>query len=462
MNFKTNSLANRLFLHFVLISGGLFAAIILVFYLISYRFSDVALEMSFKGMSEDIVEQLSLAEDGRIVFEANNLVEKWGFDALYNNLGFRVVDLRSGAMLFSSTPHDAVQPLVNALSKDLRIGFNQNLNGASAYRTKLQLNYPPNLHTSQPELVLDLIRSDLLGALANEAVMPAMTNVAVLTMAAAFIVFVVVSLKSVGYLVRPVEVLSRQLGSIKPNQLNRRLNVAHLPAEIAPLVTALNQAMQRVEEGFEEQKRFVANAAHELRTPLAVMQTRIEVVKDLATVKKELLNDIGYMSRIVEQLLDLSRAQNKAAYEPTQVSLNDIAIDVCMLLAPLAVSNYKELEFQKAEPDSIVLGDKGALTVMAKNLIENAIKHSKPHAHITVQIVQNRFMVKDSGPGIHEADRAMIFERFWRKSQSNSGSSGLGLAIVHEIAIAHQATILLESPNEMGGSSFVIEFKRDV
>ncbi|NMM42464.1 sensor histidine kinase [Pseudoalteromonas arctica] len=450
MNVERNSLARKLFTHFILIGGTVFGAIIFLFYLISYTFSDIAVEMSFKGMSHDITEQLVVDKDSSIRFESNNLVEKWGFDSLYNNLGFRVVDFESNAIIFTSAQTHAKQPIVGMLPNSLDVGFTKGLNGTNVYRTIFNAN--------GKVYALDLVRSDLLGELANEAVMPVITNVATLTMVAAFVVFVIVSFLSVGSLVRPVEDLSAQLSAIKPQQLNKRLNTTNLPAEIAPLVLALNQAMNRVEEGFEEQKRFVANAAHELRTPLAILQTRLEMAKGLSSVKQEVLKDIGFMSRIVEQLLDLSRAQNRQSYEKDNVSLNNVGTDMCMLLAPLAVGNNKDLEFQKSETDFFVSGDKGALSVMVKNLIENAIKHSEIGATIILRIEKDKLFVKDSGPGINQAEKGKIFERFWRKSQSNMGGSGLGLSIVNEICLAHNARIILDTPNELGGSTFCVVF----
>ncbi|WP_102794892.1 ATP-binding protein [Bowmanella denitrificans] len=450
MKLSQRSLARRLFLHFLFIGGGVFALIGLMLYLFSINFANLAVEQSMFGMTEDIQENLYFDAQGSLQYRSDSVAEKWGYDALYNNLGFRVMDQQSGQILLTSIREPEQQHLIAGLPQQIPLGYSRLADDTDCYRILFEL------HGRQ--LMVDLARNDLLGELANEAVMPVLEKVSILTMGAAFLVFIFVTYLSVRTLVKPVNDVAAQLQQIKPNQLDVRLPVDQLPSEILPLVQSLNSAMDRVEKGFNEQKRFVANAAHELRTPLAVLTTRVELAELPDDVSTPILGDARYMSRVVEQLLDLSRAQNQSAYRHKAVDLNKVGKDVCMLLGPLSVTYDKELEMESGEGDCRVQGDQGALIILTKNLLENALKHASPGALVKLVIGADSLSVIDSGPGIDEADRVKLFERFWRKDQTSLSGSGLGLSIVSEIAHAHNASITVIGKNNLGGASFIVRF----
>ncbi|GAA0349887.1 ATP-binding protein [Bowmanella denitrificans] len=454
MKLSQRSLARRLFLHFLFIGGGVFALIGLMLYLFSINFANLAVEQSMFGMTEDIQENLYFDAQGSLQYSSDSVAEKWGYDALYNNLGFRVMDRQSGQILLTSIPEPEQQHLIARLPQQIPLGYSNLADDTDCYRILFELE--------GRQLLVDLARNDLLGELANEAVMPVLEKVSILTMGAAFLVFIFVTYLSVRTLVKPVNDVAAQLQQIKPNQLDVRLPVDQLPSEILPLVQSLNGAMDRVEKGFNEQKRFVANAAHELRTPLAVLTTRVELAELPDDVSTPILGDARYMSRVVEQLLDLSRAQNQSAYRHKAVDLNKVGKDVCMLLGPLSVTYDKELEMESGEGDCRVHGDQGALIILTKNLLENALKHASPGALVKLVIGADSLSVIDSGPGIDEADRVKLFERFWRKDQTSLSGSGLGLSIVSEIAHAHNASITVIGKNNLGGASFIVRFDSHV
>ncbi|WP_440053127.1 sensor histidine kinase [Pseudoalteromonas sp. T1lg65] len=450
MKITKQSLARKIYLHFVIIGSMVFTLIGTTLYLFSINFANLAVESSMFGMSEDIQEHLYFDQNNQLQYYTDNVAEKWGYDALFNNLAFRVVDVASNQILFKSTLSESGSEAMSALSDTIPMGYSH-LDGVDRYRIAFELDSRP-LH-------LDLARNDLIGELANEAVMPVLSQVAIVTMVAAFLVFMVVGFLSIRSIVRPVRKVASQLEEITPEQLSFRLSSEGLPVEIQPIINSLNQAMTRVEAGFDEQRRFVANAAHELKTPLAVLNTRVQLAKLDPATNAGVLTDVSYMTRVVQQLLDLSRAQSRLGYEKTELSVLELAQEACMMLAPLALSLDKELEF---EPDEHaghkIVADKAAVHIMVKNLIENGLRHSNDNATVVIRATHNLIEVADNGPGINEQNYEKLFERFWRQEQSSLTGSGLGLAIVKEVVDLHNAKLTVECKNELGGATFKVLF----
>ncbi|KZN64401.1 sensor histidine kinase [Pseudoalteromonas luteoviolacea] len=446
---NTDSLARKLFLLFTVLGCGVFALIAGILFLFSINFANIAVEKSMHGMAEDIPDTLHFNKDGQLIYTATNMAKKWGYDALFNNLAFKVSDSQTGEILLTSNPYQATSAALLALPRVMPEGYSFS-NGIDRYRIAAEIQ--------GRTLFVDLARDDMIGELANEAVLPMLGQVLTLTMVSAFLIFIFVGYISIKAVVKPVKNVAAQLDSIEPSQLDRRLDNEGVPSEMLPLVNALNETMDRVETGFNEQKRFVANAAHELKTPLAVLRTRLELANLPDKIGCELMGDITYMTRVVEQLLDLSRAQNQNSYLHKPVNVSDIAKDVCMLLGPLTLTYKKELALEEINENTTVIGDQAALIIMLKNLLENALKHASEGAQIIVEVASDRISVKDSGPGIKEEDRVKLFERFWRKEQSTLTGSGLGLAIVHEVVVAHNARIDVECKNDMGGATFHVYF----
>ncbi|WP_249364752.1 sensor histidine kinase [Pseudoalteromonas rubra] len=175
-------------------------------------------------------------------------------------------------------------------------------------------------------------------------------------------------------------------------------------------------------------------------------------------IREEIVNDVAYMSRVVQQLLDLSRAQNFVVYNKVPVSLSALAQEVCMMLAPLAVQFDKELSLDTEPGLAQILGDKAAVHIMIKNLVENALKHSKDNAKIQVRVSATELEVSDNGPGIQSQFYDRLFERFCRQEQSTLSGSGLGLPIVKEVVDFHNAKLTVTCKNEQGGASFKVVF----
>ena len=202
-----------------------------------------------------------------------------------------------------------------------------------------------------------------------------------------------------------------------------------------------------------------ANAAHELRTPLTILQGRVELNDIPATIKATLLTDISYMSRLVEQLLDLSRAQSQHSYSIQPVNIVEVMSQACELLGPLVLSLNKDLELIVNDKKFTVEGDKASLTVACKNLLENALKYSPEQGKVIAVVSHNSISISDNGPGFNDLDKVMATQVFWRKDQSDNKGSGLGLAIVDEIIRTHNGRLLIGRCPQLKGAMMTLEFQ---
>jgi signal transduction histidine kinase len=256
---------------------------------------------------------------------------------------------------------------------------------------------------------------------------------------------------------RPVVQASDQARSIGPTRTDVRLPVAEMPNEIRPLVLAVNQALDRLEQGFRVQREFTADAAHELRTPLTILRTRIDTLAD-RTIADALRQDIAGMSRIVSQLLDIAELETFAV-DPSEIAdLRTVCSEVAEFLAPLTLAQGKNIALSGANGPVWVRGNPETLSRAVRNLAENAVHHT-PQA-TTVEIVVSEtgsVAVLDQGPGIPDSERELVFRRFWRRDRRRTGSAGLGLSIVLRIVEAHAGTITVEN-RPTGGAQFCLSF----
>lgn len=245
-----------------------------------------------------------------------------------------------------------------------------------------------------------------------------------------------VSLVTIRNSLLPLRRLSAKAAAIGPASTDIRLPETEVPREILPLVHAVNSALDRIEAGFQMQKDFTADAAHELRTPLAVLRAHIETLPDPAT-REALGRDVDSMTRLVGQLLAVARAETLTIALDEQADLNSIAVDVGTFLAPMALKQQRLIEVIEAPSPCLVKGNGEAVFNALRNLVENALTHTPPGTTVTVRVERPATLrVEDRGPGVPPEQRERIFQRFWRAERRKSGS-GLGLAIVRQIMDAH-------------------------
>lgn len=275
------------------------------------------------------------------------------------------------------------------------------------------------------------------------------------------IIFAITGALGSYYLVRillhPLLLLDQQVNSIDANSLSYRLDSAGSPDELRSLARAFNRMLERLEQSFEQQGRFIADAAHELKTPLTTLRANLEVVQQdsNATVSDyqrmgEVFNQtLTRMETLVNDLLLLARGERGILLEPIylQVILEEILED----LRPLAHRRQVNLQMQ-VDDEETILADNFLLSRALSNLIENGILYNHAGGVVTIKaragIAAVVIFIEDTGIGIHPDEQPRIFDRFYRIEQSRSregGSSGLGLAITAEVVRLHGGHLRVES-----------------
>ena len=280
--------------------------------------------------------------------------------------------------------------------------------------------------------------------------------------------------------VAPLKQLHARMVAREAHDL-RPLEAGNSPEEVEPLINAFNELLQRVEQEGAAQKRFIANAAHQLRTPLAGIRTQAELaMRDIGEAgKTEALNKIAAgtarTAHLINQLLVLARTEGAAA-SALPLSLIDIvplARDVVAGRYPAAAAKQIALSFDAATAPILIQGHPDLLRELISNLLDNAISYTPQSGNVAVRISNAEMIsleIEDDGIGIPLAEQEMVFERFYRvlgsadaaASSVASVGSGIGLAIVREIATRLDATVTVASPANLTtgrGSVFTVKFK---
>lgn len=251
---------------------------------------------------------------------------------------------------------------------------------------------------------------------------------------------------------RPLRMASAAARRVGPGAPGVRLPAAGLPRELAPLVGAVNAALERLERALEAQRRFAGDAAHALRTPLAVLAARIELLGDrpgLAALRE----DADRLTRLVGQMLALSRLEGLPLDVSGRFDFREVVAGVVAALAPLAATHGVDLALAGVDGAMPARGDAAAVELALQNLLHNAIQHAPAGSEVEVELaLPATARVLDRGPGVPEAARKTIFERFHTE---RPGGAGLGLAIVAGVAASHGGSAWVE-PRAGGGAVFVL------
>jgi signal transduction histidine kinase len=293
-----------------------------------------------------------------------------------------------------------------------------------------------------------LVAQLMLGAM-DELVPP------ILLLLIAVVVVVVVTVLSS---LRSLRAVSRQASMLSLNSLGERLHAKHLPRELVSLVQAVNGSLDRLAADYRVQREFTANAAHQLRTPLATLRARLEShlsAQELGDVTFE----IEQLARLVEQLLCLARLDSEEQFQFATFDAYAVALEVARELAPAALE--AEHFVTAATPAASVLthGNATLTRLVFRNLIENAIQYTPAGTSITLSAEAASVIIADNGPGIAADAAASLFERFRRGTHASGPGAGLGLAIAKCIMDRQGGRLSLDA-NAARGARFVMEFPK--
>jgi len=267
---------------------------------------------------------------------------------------------------------------------------------------------------------------------------------------------------------QPLHVLADEIAQRSSRDL-RPIPEQHVFLEVRALTDTINDLLERLGSAIATQQRFIANAAHQLRTPLAGLKLQVERAQreqDLPAMKPALMHIQGCadrMSHLTTQLLILARSEPiDGDYELRPVDLCKLAKDTCMDWVPKALQRHMELSFEGAKRALYVRGDEVLLRELLANLLDNAICYGHDRGNIIVKVQSYPspcLIVEDDGPGIPELEMGKVFERFYRIPGSPGDGCGLGLAIVKEIADLHKAQLELRRISAAGGTRIELVFK---
>ncbi len=354
----------------------------------------------------------------------------------------------SGRRLYISHPD-------SQLPASAQLGFSTTGSAQGDWRVYAAIFEDVLIEVAQPMRV----RRELAAAIALRTVLPVLVLLPVLGV----LIWLIV-----GRGLLPVRRVAEEVAARRPGAL-APLAVTGLPDEIRPLVAALNDLLARLARALESERNFIADAAHEMRTPLTALQLHVQLAERAESpeqVRAELgplRAGLARVAHLVEQLLALARAEPEVpASAMREVDLLELARAVIVANTARALERQLDLGLV-AETSLRVEGDPEALDTLLTNLVDNALRYTPAGGRIDVELIKQdgvaELAVTDTGPGIPEAERERVFARFYRGDSTHSPGSGLGLAIVRNIAARHGATVVLETPATGAGLTVRVSFK---
>lgn len=447
---KTPSLALRLTLVFSLSIAIVAGLYLWVQVLLANRFGDFITQQSLMGQTHDIAEAIDIDERGVLSVQLQGQ-DVESFDAFFANLKYRVVSHRGEVLATSDGDFGSLLPDALMIRHDDHY-VQTEINGTPFHVASVR-------HRVQgQDYWVQVGRSDRFAKLAQEAIIPAMAEAVAIMAALSIGVLAVLSYWGIRSVLHPIRLASQAASSVGRDNLSARLPIDPIPVEIRPLVIAFNDVLTRLEVAFNAQQRFFANAAHELKTPIALLRGQLEAQGD--RIPPETLDDVDSLGRTVNQLLHVAEVAGGRALKKHPVSLDEVTRQVSSFLSWRAQKAEVSLQIVRESPDLQVMADAGELFVLLKNLVENAVDHSPSGGTVRISLGAERIGVEDQGKGVPESQRSQVFERFWRAADNARPGSGLGLAICMEVARAH-GWHLVCTRSEMGGALFELRFQAD-
>jgi|GEM_PF-3139103 len=441
------SLARRLSMTLILSFAGFMVLATLIFLLLSRHYWEAAdIQSSTDPLFEALAESVRLDDQGRAVLQPTPELRLLARH--FPQLTYAVWDPQQKFVLAGSHP---------ALGRELSYIRTHHLQEANFLRQtqdKLVHSYFKIFPTAAKRPMLLALayhstptRDGLTWAYYE------LTNEILPLIVPLFLIMLVIGQQTIRRGLQPVERISQQVAELPPLVHAHQLLLDDVPDEIVPLVAAFNQALASIHDVFQQQRRFTADAAHQLRTPLAVLQARIDSLEPSPTTQL-LTADVARMARIIQQLLKLARVQNDLTPIRVQMDLAALAWQVGAMMMPLASQRGIKIVIKTPEQSVWIRGDPHQWEDVLTNLIDNALQNTAPGTSIEVRVEPGvELLVRDHGHGIAPHLLPHLFEPF-RRGQGGKGA-GLGLAIVAEIVAAHRGIIKAQNRPD-GGACLTI------
>ena len=428
----------------------LMAAIIVtgggVVYFVAHRAATVAYDRALMDVSLALASQVEII-DGSLHLQLPAIAEKVLLVDGYDKLFYEVVDLNGKTVAGNIELPRPTQPF-----EDGKLYYDGKLNGKSVRVAALSSERNGTsfiVLSAETELKRDW--------LVGEIVLAMLVPEGLLIIAAIFMIR-----RSVRHGLASILPLREELVRRTHTDLSQ-LPLKDIPEEIYPIFTEVNELLARLSNSLDANRRFIADASHQLRTPIAALQAEAEIALRSPHPSESLKRIVAGTRRITHlahQLLTLSRLEPQQKHAPMTVDLAQLTRDAAERWIPLALERSIDLGFELNPAN--VMGDPIWLEELFNNLIDNAIRYTPTGGIVTVRCNgtanQVSWEVEDSGPGIPEEEHERIFERFYRLDTTGVDGCGLGLAIVHEIANNHNASITIGKGPNLGGALIRVTF----
>jgi signal transduction histidine kinase len=421
----------------------------------------VAVVMSLPAGSmvrDDLTSHVERLEEGMVFDAADRLVAVelpyrivQMYDGLAKDVAYRVMDMQGTPLLASPAG-----PALTALQGE-PFGTAEHYSSATIDRVKLRV-LTTSVRQHGTTYIVQVARSERMVSLlvTNSSKIALAAGLSAMLLGVFF--FCLLVLWTSRRILRPLRDASAVAAGIALRNLTARLDAQRLPSELTPLIDAFNSALERLEKGYRVQQEFLAAAAHELKTPLALIRAEIEVGAQPG--REHLLKDVDLMARQVHQLLHLAEVSEARNFAFEACDAATVVSDAVSYLARLAERNGVRADHLPPPQPVPMQADGGALFILVKNLVENAIQHTAPGEVVTVRVDATGLRVRNRGPYIAAEDKPKLFTRFWRGAGSTHEGAGLGLAICEEIAMAHGWGLSAHDVTMPPGTEFRVDFRR--
>ena len=433
---RLNSIRLKIVMAFV--AGTLLSIMLVVLVAVLALRTNVLARVDLSDMAGDLATKVHFDRDGKAQLgDEDHHALRWAFDSLGREVAYRLVD-DAGQVVLLSEAGPAYWPdgLLPRAAGRARFEFERD--GVSF------LGATAPLVRDGRDWRLQVAVSHRMMYLLHRVAMPLVAAGIALFSLVLLVAFGLCTWITLRYTLRPLQDVSASAAGISLHAMHARLRTDAVPTEIAPLVDSFNRVLARLEQAFRAQQEFLGNAAHELKTPLAMIRAQVELGVEGEDDRAALLKDVAYMTRQVQQLLLLAEASEAANYDFGMVEVREVVDEAIGYLQRMAEAANVTLAVSAPDDLPAWRADRGALFTLLKNLLENAIEHAPAGSTVTVDVALDGLAVRDLGPGVDAAQLPLLFERFWRGPHRRDHGAGLGLSICHEVARAHGWRLVAE------------------